>query len=213
MDDQTKDLLITFGPVFAAALFFAAFLFRYFSTPFELRYTLKGSKKAVVDTLPSAAFSQEMTFREKLNKLLKPLIVLLPVFVFTNYWLFPKVKNEPETFCSEWLGLYGFYWYWIYVFVIVFLCMGVVLYTALKNYKAIKKAGQCPLPNEKTVAPIQYKYGKAALIKPSLGVFAILFMTVYMVIGFAYIFAKSDGLFQQYEEKCELNDRKGQATN
>jgi len=148
-------------------------IFQFFKTPKDKRYKFPIEDKHAMD--PS--YAPIYTKQERINLALKHGSWILPIFIIMQYYFFPWLEEYAKTANCQFyfdgnisgiqLIIYG-------IFVLIPLSFAVVI-ILVEGKRSVKIliTGQNPLPNEKVLRPIKYKYGVAAKIQPFVIIMAI----------------------------------------
>ena len=125
-------------------------------------------------------FAPLYTTRERIRLVLKILAVAAPVYLLSQFWLFPWLQNYASfANCYIYGDITGAHllMYGVFVFIPLSLALLIWLFEARRCLK-ILRVGQNPLPGEKVLRKTRYRYGRAAMIQPF-----VLFLAIAVLIG------------------------------
>ena len=127
-------------------------------------------------------FAPLYTTRERVQLVLKILAVATPVYLLSQFWLFPWLQNYASfANCHTYGDINGVHllMYGIFVFSPLSLALLIWLLEG-KRCLRILRVGQNPLPGEKVLRKTRYRYGRAAMFHP-----IMLFSIIAVLIGFS----------------------------
>lgn len=146
-------------------IFFFA-VFQFLRTPKDKRYKLFTEDK----NSSNPDYAPEYTKQERINFFLKYGLLILLLFLITQYYFFPWLKDYANNaHCYHYGNGYinGLHLLFYGLFTLMPLSFAIITFL-LEGKRSIKilKIGQNPLPNEKVFRPTKYKYGATAKIQP-----------------------------------------------
>lgn len=130
-------------------------------------------------------FAPQYTQKERVKIVLKLLAWIIPVYLVMDFWFFDWLEQYSQNaHCYEYGSFNGLHLLIYGSFVLIPFSLGIfVLLIEGRNCLKVMRLKQTPLPGEKVLRPVKYKYGTAALIRPAAVGLIILLSFVISIWG------------------------------
>lgn len=120
--------------------------------------------------------------KDRLKQVMWLVIGAIPLLLIVKFIFNPWLQNMEQSLCKEWIGFSGMELNFFAIMLMVYAMLMGILFVLVRQIIQIKKSGQFPLPDVKTMSLTKITYGKKAMIKPMIGLVLIIALLVLSVM-------------------------------